>query len=116
MRRLLALIAFGAAALATPALALTVSPAPNRDQAPHLKQERSPSGGVDLRDTLAGGGRPFYGSDPARGSGPVQTYGFGNVTTTIYRDDRLDVRPTPGAPIYSSGGRLFPPEIVERRR
>ena len=50
------------------------------------------------------------------GPGQVQTFGFGNVTTTIYRDDRQDVRPTPGAPIYSSGGRFFPPEIVERRR
>jgi len=116
MRRLLTLIAFGASALATPALALTVSPAPNRDQAPHLKQERSTSGGVDLRDTLAGGGRPFYGSDPARGSGQVQTFGFGNVTTTIYRDDRLDVRRTLEPPVYTPPARLFPPEIVERRR
>lgn len=114
MRRLLTVLAFGAAALATPALALTVVPSPNRDQAPHLKQEKS-SGGVDLRDTLAGGGRPFAGADPAQGGSRVQTFGFGNVTTTIYRDDRFDVRPTPGAPIYSSGGQLFPPEIVGRR-
>jgi hypothetical protein len=114
MRRLLIPLVLGAAALAAPALALTVSPAPNRDQAPHLKQERSSSGGVDLRDTLAGGGRPFSGSNPSPGYGQVQTFGFGNVTTTIYRDDRLYVRPTP--PVYVAPSRLFPPEIVERRR
>ena len=114
MRRLLTVLALGAAALATPALALTVVASPNRDQAPHLKQERS-SGGVDLRDTLAGGGRPFAGSAPNSGSGQVQTFSFGNVTTTIYRDDTRDIRPTPGAPVYSPGGRFFPPEIVERR-
>lgn len=116
MRRLLIPLALGAAALAMPAVALTVVASPNRDQAPHLKQERSSSGGVDLRDTLAGGGRPFAGGAPNAGYGQVQTFGFGNVTTTIYRDDTRDVRPTPGAPVYSSGGRFFPPEIVERRR
>ena len=116
MRRMLTLIAFGAAALATPTLALTVSPAPNRDQAPHLKQERSSGGNVDLRDTLAGGGRPFSGGNPSAGYGQVQTFGFGNVTTTIYRDDRLDVRRTLEPPVYTPPARLFPPEIVERRR
>jgi len=114
MRRLLTLIAFGAAALATPALALTVSPAPNRDQAPHLKQERSTSGGVDLRDTLAGGGRPYAGSNPSP-SGQVQTFSFGNVTTTVYRDDRLDIRPTPVGPTVGSGP-PFPAERFARPR
>ena len=70
---------------ASPALALTVAPAPTRDQAQHLKPEQG-SGGPDLRDTWAGGGRPMAGANYT-GSAPAyrdaQTFSFGGVTTTM---------------------------------
>lgn len=119
--RLLPILILGAAALATPALALTVQPAPNRDQAPHLKQERS-SGGVDLRDTLAGGGRPFAGSTPSGSTySQTQSFGFGSVTTTFSsgRDDfylgREDARQAPIGPVYN-GQSLRPLQPIQRRR
>ena len=90
MRRLITatLLAAGSVAVvgATPALALTVSNAPNRDQALHLKGGKAPGGGnVDLRDTLASGGRPLTGEN-FQGSGTyrqTQTFSFGNLTTTV---------------------------------
>lgn len=115
MRRLITTTLL-AAALATPALALTVSPAPNRDQAAHLKSGKtSGSGSVDLRDTLAGGGRPFAGgrfSDSGTYR-QTQTFSFGNVTTTItsepdfFQPYRFD---EPRRRI------LVSPELVGRRR
>ena len=109
--RLLPTLILGAAALATPALALTVQPAPTRDQAPHLKQERS-SGGADLRDTLAGGGRPFAGS-----TGPsysrTQTFSFGSVTTT-FSSGREDFR-EPLGPVYRGSDRRPLQPILPRR-
>ena len=87
MRRIVSATVLAAAVLATaPALALTVTPAPNRDQAPHLKQTRGAGGGVDLRDSLAADGRPRGGLDFLGSQGNdrrSQTYSFGNVTTTI---------------------------------
>ena len=109
--RLLPLLILGAAALATPALALTVSPAPNRDQAPHLKQERGSAAGVDLRDSLAGGGRPLTGSSYSSGTGGVQTqtFSFGSVTTTV-TTGRTDLRPNFATPGFRD------PDLVPRRR
>lgn len=107
-----------AAAIATPALALTISPAPNRDQAQHLKQERAPGGGVDLRDSLAGGGRPMAGAGYSQGPayGQTVTYGFGTVTTTV-RTERQDLRPTTFGPRTFFGDPSFiQPELVPRRR
>jgi len=114
--RLLSILILGAAALATPALALTVTAAPNRDQAQHLKQERSPSGGVDLRDSLAGGGRPLAGSSFSSTSGntQTQTYSFGNVTTTI-TTGREDLRTRPLGPVYGDP-LLRRPDFAPRRR
>ena len=91
MRRIVtAAVLAAAAALVTgaaaPALALTVTPAPNRDQAPHLKQTPSSGGGVDLRDSLAADARPQGGLDFLGSQGDyrrTQSYSFGNVTTTI---------------------------------
>ena len=95
--RTIALTAVSAALLAAaPALALTVSPAPNRDQASHLRTEKGPAGNTDLRDTLAGGGRPNAGLDFLGGDRTYtrsQTFGFGNVTTTI-TTGRGDYRPS----------------------
>lgn len=114
MRRLITATVL-AAALATPALALTISPAPNRDQAAHLKQGKtSGASSVDLRDTLAGGGRPFTGGSFSD-SGTyrqTQTFSFGNVTTTItsepdFQPYRFD---EPRRRI------LVSPELVGRRR
>jgi hypothetical protein len=123
MRPLLSVLVLGAAALATPALALTVSPTPTRDQAPHLKQERSTSGASDLRDSLAAGGRPFEGSSSysSGGSyGQTQTYSFGSVTTTITtersdfgRQDfgTRDYRPGFGSPSSFDA----PPDLPRRK-
>lgn len=110
--RLMPLLILGAAALATPALALTVSPAPNRDQAPHLKQERGSAAGVDLRDTLAGGGRPAAGASYSSGTagyGQTQTYSFGSVTTTV-TTGRTDFRPTFVTPGFRD------PDLIQPRR
>ena len=114
--RLLPILILGAAALATPALALTVSPAPNRDQAPHLKQERGGANGVDLRDSLAGGGRPAAGSSYSSGTagyGQTQTFSFGSVTTTV-TTGRTDFRPTFVTPGATPGFR--DPDLIPRRR
>jgi hypothetical protein len=116
MRLFTPLIALSALALATPSLALTVSAAPNRDQAPHLQQQRGGASGVDLRDTLAGGGRLQPGADFAGSQGPysqTQTFSFGAVTTT-FRTDRLDVHPSADQPLRRPD--LFPPEFIQRRR
>lgn len=120
MRRLL--IVLGAAAcVAGPAAALTVTSAPNRDQAQHLRgsslnQTRAPrAADVDLRDTLAADQRPFGGDFSDTGAyGRVQTFNFGDVSATIVatppeRDLR---RPAfiPGRPA------VIEPEWVSRRR
>ncbi|WP_293677168.1 hypothetical protein [uncultured Phenylobacterium sp.] len=126
--RLAPILILGAAALAMPALALTVSPAPNRDQAQHLQQERS-SGGVDLRNTLAAGGRPFAGGAPSGSTySQSQSFGFGSVTTT-FSSDRDDFgygrdefgygsggfRQTPVGPVYMGQG-LRPLRPLQPRR
>ena len=112
--RLLPILILGAAALATPALALTISAAPNRDQAQHLKPERS-SGGLDVRDTLAGGGRPFAGTTTSGSTySQTQTFSFGSVTTT-YSSGREDLRQTPLGPTYVGPG-LRPLQPVRRPR
>ncbi len=69
----------------TPALALTLSPAPTRDQAQHLKPEQG-SRGPDLRDTWAGGHRPlavggYAGATPTYGDSRVAS--FGGVATSL---------------------------------
>lgn len=117
MRSLLTVTFFAAVALATPALALTVTAAPNRDQAAHLKQERGPGGGVDLRDSLAGGGgRPLSGYSQGPTDGQTVTYGFGSVTTTV-RTGRQDLGPTVyGAPTRYGHPTFIQPEFVQRRR
>ena len=119
--RLTPVLILGAAALATPALALTVSPAPNRDQAQHLNQGPS-RGGVDLRESVAGSGRPLMGTT-ASGStySNTQSFGFGSVTTTFSsgRDDfgygREDFRQAPVGPVYNGQG-LRPLQPLQRRR
>lgn len=114
--RLTPFLILGAAALAGPALALTVSPAPNRDQVQHLRQARS-AGGVDLRDTLAGDGRPFAGtttSGSTYSQTQTQTFGFGSVTTT-YSSGRNDLRQTPVGTVYVGPG-LRPLRPIQPRR
>ena len=106
MRRLLSILVLGAAALATPALALTISPSPTRDQAPHLKQERGTTDNTDLRDTYAAGGRPIEGSSrySSGGSdGPTPTSSCGSVT----RDYR---------PGFNSPSVFDSPAFQQRRR
>lgn len=113
--RLLPILVLASAALATPALALTISPTPTREQAQHLRQERSSANGVDLRDTLAADGRPLAGSSYSSSSGrtQTQTYSFGNVTTTVTtgRDDLSTSRlgPVYGDPL------LRRPDFIPRR-
>ena len=131
MRRIVtvAVLAAAAAALVTgaaaPALALTVTPAPNRDQAPHLKQTPSSGGGVDLRDSLAADARPQGGLDFLGSQGDYrrsQTYSFGNVTTTITtgRDDGfpsfLDRDPRRAYDRFDNryGGDRFGSELIGR--
>lgn len=112
MRRLIATTLL-AATLATPALALTVSPAPNRDQAAHLKSGKTSGGGnVDLRDTLAGGGRPFAGGNYSDGGTyrQTQSFSFGNVTTTITSGSDSYLFDQPRRRV------LVSPELVGRRR
>jgi hypothetical protein len=124
MRRLLSILVLGAAALATPALALTISPSPTRDQAPHLKQERGTTDSTDLRDTYAAGGRPIEGSSrySSGGSyGQTQTYSFGSVTTTITteRSDfgRSDFGTRDYRPGFGSSSTFdAPPPYLPRRR
>jgi len=92
MRRLALLVATAAALAAAPALALTISPMPTRDQAPHLKQQSGGGGPVSLRDTLAADARPLNGLDFIGREGAYrrsQTFGFGGVTTTITTDSGL---------------------------
>ena len=125
MRPLLSILVLGAAALATPALALTVSPAPTRDQAPHLKQERTTTDNTDLRDTYAAGGRPIEGSSrysTGNGSyGQTQTYSFGSVTTTITTErsdfDRSSFGTRDYRPGFGSSSSFdAPPPYLPRRR
>jgi len=103
MRRLVSALAVAATFAAAPALALTISPAPNRDQAAHLKQtSRSGDGSIDPRDTFAGAGRPFAGSEFSGAGGPyrqTQSYRFGDVTTSV----TIDRDP-------------FQPDLIDRRR
>ncbi|WP_293903367.1 hypothetical protein [Phenylobacterium sp.] len=121
MRRLIpvlpvGVIALGVLALATPALALTVTAAPNRDQAAHLQQQRGSTANVDLRDTLAGGGRPQAGADLTSRQGSndqTQTFSFGNVTTTV-TTSRQDYRQDFDTP--RSRLDLLPPQYTQRRR
>lgn len=118
--RPLPILILGAMALAGPALALTVSPAPSRDQAQHLRQGRS-SVGSDLRDTLAAGGRPFVGSTSSSTYSQTQTFGFGSVTTSFSagRDElgfgRDEFRQTPVGPAYFGQG-LRPLRPLQPRR
>jgi hypothetical protein len=84
MRILLTLTALGLLA-ASPCLALTVQPAPTRDQAPHLKQDRGDAGS-SLRDGFAGSGRPLAGTTydgRQAGYGETRTFSFGSVTTSV---------------------------------
>jgi hypothetical protein len=123
MRRFLpTAVAVVVACVAAPALALTISPAPNRDQAAHLNQQRSPGGGVDLRDTLAGSGRPQGGLDFLGSQGDyrrTQNYSFGNVTTSI-TTGRPDLLPSfidqdPRRP-YDRFDNRFGAEVIGRHR
>ena len=124
MRRIVpAAIAAATLLAAAPALALTVVPSPNRDQAPHLKQTRGPGGAIDLRDTLAGGGRPLAGAEFSGSPGDdrrTQTYSFGNVTTTITtgRDDYLPsfIDRDPRSPHDRFDRSRFGSELIGRRR
>lgn len=122
MRALLVVTLVTAAALAVPALALTVSSAPNREAVSQLKQERGPIGGGDLRDSLAGGGRPLAGAgySDGPGYGSTVTYGFGSVTTTV-RTERQDFRtrvfaPPEFGPSPSTSTSIVPSELVKPRR
>ena len=84
MRILLTLTTLGVLA-AGPSLALTVQPAPTRDQAPHLKQTRDDAG-ASLRDGFAGSGRPLAGTTydgRSTGYGETRTFSFGSVTTSV---------------------------------
>lgn len=118
MRRLLIVLA--AFVTATPAAALTVTSAPNRDQAQHLRsqslrQDRNAGGpATDLRDTLAADQRPFGGDFSDAGAyGRTQTFSFGDVTTTITTPPEQDLR----RPAYIPGRPAFiAPEWVTRRR
>lgn len=126
MRRLLIVPAVTAVLLAIgsgPAAALTISSAPNRDQAQHLRQAprlqtgRTPvAGDVSLRDSWAADQRPMggaYGFSADDLYGDSQTFRFGDVTTTVTRDPEADLRRpayVPGRPVYLA------PEWVSRRR
>lgn len=86
------LLTLGLTALAGPCLALTVQAAPNRDQAPHLRDSRE-SAGTPLQDTWAGSGRPLTGTaydGRSRSYGEAQTFRFGSVTTTVRGDSPYD--------------------------
>lgn len=86
------LLTLGLAALAGPSLALTVQAAPNRDEAPHLRDSRDRAG-TPLRDTWAGSARPLAGTTydgRAPSYGQTQTFSFGSVTTTVRRSDSYD--------------------------
>ena len=92
-----AFIAFAFTALATPSLALTISPAPSRDALPHLKPQ-PPQQGVDLRDSYRGGGGGpagmSYGQDSRSNTDAPRFFynsydRFGRFNGVIQGDDRL---------------------------
>lgn len=93
-----ALIALGVAALATPALALTVTTAPNRDEQQHLRPAPATQG-LDIRDTyLGGGGGPTglsYGQGARSNTDAPRFYynsfdAYGRVMGARPADDRID--------------------------
>lgn len=92
------LIALGLAALATPALALTVTTAPNVNQQQHLRPSPAAQG-VDIRDSYLGGGGGQAGLSYSQGSrsntdAPRFYYNsydaFGRFNGVVSADDRYD--------------------------
>jgi hypothetical protein len=90
------ILALGLAALATPSLALTVSPSPNRDALPHLRPTQAAQG-VDIRDSyLGGGGGPTgmsYGQGARSNTDAPRFYyntydAFGRFNGVVPADDR----------------------------
>lgn len=93
-----ALIALSLSVLATPSLALTISPSPNRDALPHLKPQ-APRQGVDIRDSYVGaGGGPTglsYGQGARSNTDAPRFYynaydRFGRFNGVVQSDDRFD--------------------------
>lgn len=110
------LIALGLAALATPSLALTVSPAPNRDQQQHLRPAPARQG-LDIRDSyLGGGGGPTglgYGQGARSNTDAPRFFynsydAFGRFNGVIRAEDRFDT------PRDRQTG--YDPSQVQRRR
>ncbi|HEY0649951.1 hypothetical protein [Phenylobacterium sp.] len=110
------LIALGLAALATPSLALTVSPAPNRDQQQHLRPAPAQQG-LDIRDSyLGGGGGPTglsYGQGARTNTDAPRFYynsrdAWGRFNGVIPADDRFDT------PRDRQTG--YDPSQIQRRR
>jgi hypothetical protein len=109
------LIALGLAALATPSLALTVSPAPNRDQQQHLRPAPAQQG-LDIRDSYLGGGGPTglsYGQGARTNTDAPRFYynsrdAWGRFNGVIPADDRFDT------PRDRQTG--YDPSQIQRRR
>jgi hypothetical protein len=110
------LIALVLAALATPSLALTVSPAPNRDQQQHLRPAPAQQG-LDIRDSyLGGGGGPTglsYGQGARTNTDAPRFYynsrdAWGRFNGVIPADDRFDT------PRDRQTG--YDPSQIQRRR
>jgi hypothetical protein len=110
------LIALGLAALATPSLALTVSPAPNRDEQQHLRPAPAQQG-LDIRDSyLGGGGGPTglsYGQGARTNTDAPRFYynsrdAWGRFNGVIPADDRFDT------PRDRQTG--YDPSQIQRRR
>lgn len=93
----LALLALAMTTAAAPALAFTISPAPNRDAQPHLRPAPAQAG-VDLRDSyLGGGGGPTglsYGQGARANTDAPRFYynaydPWGRLSGVVPADDRF---------------------------